>query len=75
MILPWKRPEDEELCDRPLKQSEFPAWASNNDYVKYYSPTNTYLGQLYFYFISFPIINYIFEIKNRFITISYRFRI
>ena len=45
MVLPWKRPEDEEICDRPLKQNEFPAWASNNDYIKYYSPTNTFLGK------------------------------
>ncbi|XP_066960188.1 Na(+)/H(+) exchanger beta-like isoform X4 [Macrobrachium rosenbergii] len=43
ILLPWKRPEDEEMCDKPLRQSEFPAWASNKEYVGYYSPSNTFL--------------------------------
>ncbi|KAK3869209.1 hypothetical protein Pcinc_025474 [Petrolisthes cinctipes] len=43
-VLPWKRPEAEEVCDRPLKQSEFPPWASNKEYVNYYSPSNTFIG-------------------------------
>lgn len=44
VLLPWKRPEDEVMCDKPLRQSEFPAWASNKEYVGYYSPSNTFLG-------------------------------
>ncbi|XP_064081390.1 sodium/hydrogen exchanger 3-like isoform X2 [Macrobrachium nipponense] len=43
ILLPWKRPEDEDICDKPLRQSEFPAWASNKEYVGYYSPSNTFL--------------------------------
>ncbi|MPC41541.1 hypothetical protein E2C01_035140 [Portunus trituberculatus] len=45
-VLPWKRPEDEEVCQMPVKQNEFPAWASNKEYVNYYSPSNTFLGEL-----------------------------
>lgn len=75
-MLPWKRPEDEQVCDRPLRQSEFPPWASNKEYVNYYSPSNTFLGKqlscsLYYclsfsclmhYFGSdFPIITLIIE--------------
>lgn len=45
VTLPWKRPEDEVVCDQPLRQSEFPGWASNKEYVCYDSPTNTFLGK------------------------------
>nr|AJO70195.1 sodium-hydrogen exchanger 3 [Cherax cainii] len=41
--LPWKRTDD---SDRPVQQTEFPAWASNKEYLLYYSPSNTLLGGL-----------------------------
>ncbi|XP_060520653.1 sodium/hydrogen exchanger 3 isoform X4 [Cylas formicarius] len=44
MMLPWKR--DEEENSAPLQQSEFPAWASNKEYLAYNSPSATFLGGL-----------------------------
>ncbi|XP_068893583.1 Na(+)/H(+) exchanger protein 2-like isoform X4 [Tenebrio molitor] len=43
-MLPWKR--DEEEGSVPLQQSEFPAWASNKEYLAYNSPSATFLGGL-----------------------------
>ncbi|XP_063919693.1 sodium/hydrogen exchanger 3 isoform X4 [Zophobas morio] len=43
-MLPWKR--DEEEGSAPLQQSEFPAWASNKEYLAYNSPSATFLGGL-----------------------------
>lgn len=40
-VLPWKRQDDEGLV---LKQNEFPAWASNKEYLAYNSPSATFLG-------------------------------
>lgn len=56
VLLPWKRPEDEVMCDKPLRQSEFPAWASNKEYVGYYSPSNTFLGALVYLLVSFSLV-------------------
>lgn len=39
--LPWKRNEDE---TEGLQQNEFPAWASNKEYLAYNSPSATFLG-------------------------------
>jgi len=45
--LPWKRDEDEEdESSFAVRQNEFPAWATNKDYLAYNSPTNTFLGKL-----------------------------
>ncbi|KAF5273248.1 hypothetical protein FQA39_LY07579 [Lamprigera yunnana] len=44
-MLPWKR-DDEDECSAPLQQSEFPAWASNKEYLAYNSPSATFLGGL-----------------------------
>ncbi|KOB75872.1 Sodium/hydrogen exchanger [Operophtera brumata] len=41
-MLPWKREEAE--GSGALKQSEFPAWASNKEYLAYNSPSATFLG-------------------------------
>ncbi|CAH2981412.1 unnamed protein product [Chilo suppressalis] len=41
-MLPWKREEAEGAG--ALKQSEFPAWASNKEYLAYSSPSATFLG-------------------------------
>ncbi|XP_044766575.1 sodium/hydrogen exchanger 3 isoform X3 [Coccinella septempunctata] len=41
-MLPWKRGEEENSA--PLQQSEFPAWASNKEYLAYNSPSATFLG-------------------------------
>ncbi|XP_039755511.1 sodium/hydrogen exchanger 3 isoform X2 [Pararge aegeria] len=41
-MLPWKREEAEGTT--ALKQSEFPAWASNKEYLAYSSPSATFLG-------------------------------
>nr|XP_014086942.1 uncharacterized protein LOC106615301 isoform X12 [Bactrocera oleae] len=40
--LPWKRQGDE-LTDA-VQQNEFPAWASNKEYLAYNSPSATFLG-------------------------------
>ncbi|GBP40080.1 hypothetical protein EVAR_33654_1 [Eumeta japonica] len=40
-MLPWKR---EESDSGALKQSEFPSWASNKEYLAYSSPSATFLG-------------------------------
>ncbi|KAG7295947.1 hypothetical protein JYU34_021036 [Plutella xylostella] len=42
-MLPWKR-EEAEGAGCALKQSEFPAWASNKEYLAYSSPSATFLG-------------------------------
>uniref|UniRef100_A0A7G3B1K8 Sodium/hydrogen exchanger n=1 Tax=Lutzomyia longipalpis TaxID=7200 RepID=A0A7G3B1K8_LUTLO len=42
-VLPWKRGE-EEGENGALKQNEFPAWASNKEYLAYNSPSATFLG-------------------------------
>ncbi|KAK9753379.1 hypothetical protein QE152_g3433 [Popillia japonica] len=44
-VLPWKR-NDETEGSAPLQQSEFPAWASNKEYLAYNSPSATFLGGL-----------------------------
>ena len=46
-VLPWKR-DDEGESTCPLKQSEFPAWCSNKEYLAYSSPSATFLGILLF---------------------------
>lgn len=45
--LPWKRDEDE---GGALKQNEFPAWASNKEYLAYNSPSATFLGNFLLYY-------------------------
>lgn len=42
-MLPWKREEAEGAG--ALKQSEFPSWASNKEYLAYSSPSATFLGE------------------------------
>ncbi|XP_061714974.1 sodium/hydrogen exchanger 3 isoform X11 [Cydia pomonella] len=42
-MLPWKREEGEGYSGA-LKQSEFPSWASNKEYLAYSSPSATFLG-------------------------------
>lgn len=42
--LPWKRNDGENEDGGPLKQNEFPAWASNKEYLAYNSPSATFLG-------------------------------
>ncbi|XP_037918571.1 sodium/hydrogen exchanger 3 isoform X8 [Hermetia illucens] len=44
--LPWKRNDGENEDGGPLKQNEFPAWASNKEYLAYNSPSATFLGGL-----------------------------
>lgn len=46
-VLPWKR-DDEAEGSAPLQQSEFPAWASNKEYLAYNSPSATFLGKQLF---------------------------
>lgn len=53
--LPWKRNEDDA---EGLQQNEFPAWASNKEYLAYNSPSATFLGKyanshLFFLFFEF----------------------
>ncbi|KAK7873404.1 hypothetical protein R5R35_000199 [Gryllus longicercus] len=42
--LPWKRGDDSDATAGPVKQSEFPAWCSNKEYLAYSSPSATFLG-------------------------------
>lgn len=42
-MLPWKREEAE--GSGAVKQSEFPSWASNKEYLAYSSPSATFLGK------------------------------
>ncbi|KAJ8894774.1 hypothetical protein PR048_000081 [Dryococelus australis] len=44
-MLPWKR-DDEGESTFPVKQSEFPAWCSNKEYLAYSSPSATFLGNI-----------------------------
>lgn len=44
-MLPWKRGDEGSSA---LKQSEFPSWASNKEYLAYNSPSATFLGNLSF---------------------------
>lgn len=47
-VLPWKRDDsDSVLSGGPVKQSEFPAWCSNKEYIAYSSPSATFLGKNY----------------------------
>lgn len=43
MMLPWKRDSDDDSA--PIQQNEFPAWASNKEYLAYNSPSATFLGK------------------------------
>ncbi|XP_066991371.2 sodium/hydrogen exchanger 3 isoform X2 [Anabrus simplex] len=43
-MLPWKRDDDGDMNACPLKQSEFPPWCSNKEYLAYSSPSATFLG-------------------------------
>lgn len=44
--LPWKRGEDDKEDSGAIQQTEFPAWATNKDYLAYNSPSATFLGNL-----------------------------
>lgn len=48
--LPWKRDGDDEEDPEAgaLQQNEFPAWASNKEYLAYNSPSATFLGEFIF---------------------------
>lgn len=45
--LPWKRNENDPEAGA-LQQNEFPAWASNKEYLAYNSPSATFLGRALF---------------------------
>lgn len=42
--MPWKRDDEDDDNGGALKQNEFPAWASNKEYLAYNSPSATFLG-------------------------------
>lgn len=44
--LPWKRDDEDDADGGAIKQHEFPAWASNKEYLAYNSPSATFLGNL-----------------------------
>lgn len=44
--LPWKRDDEDGAEGGAIKQHEFPAWASNKEYLAYNSPSATFLGNL-----------------------------
>lgn len=43
--LPWKRDDEDDAEGGAIKQHEFPAWASNKEYLAYNSPSATFLGK------------------------------
>lgn len=43
--LPWKRNDNGDEDEGPTKQTEFPAWVSNKEYLAYNSPSATFLGK------------------------------
>lgn len=45
--LPWKRDDEDDDNGGALKQNEFPAWASNKEYLAYNSPSATFLGKTF----------------------------
>lgn len=54
--MPWKRGDDDDSENGARQQNEFPAWASNKEYLAYNSPSATFLGEFffnYFYFLLF----------------------
>ena len=56
--LPWKRNEDDA---EGLQQNEFPAWASNKEYLAYNSPSATFLGKFLIQFLMFSLFRlYVF---------------
>lgn len=44
--LPWKRSDENVADGGAIKQNEFPAWASNKEYIAYNSPSATFLGNV-----------------------------
>lgn len=42
--LPWKRDGDEKEENGAMRQTEFPSWANNKEYLAYNSPSATFLG-------------------------------
>lgn len=48
-VLPWKRGDDDDSENGARQQNEFPAWASNKEYLAYNSPSATFLGEFYFF--------------------------
>lgn len=57
-MLPWKREEMEGSGCGALKQSEFPAWASNKEYLAYSSPSATFLGKFILLVLDFNTLFY-----------------
>lgn len=55
--LPWKRDDEDDDNGGALKQNEFPAWASNKEYLAYNSPSATFLGMYN------PVFQFIFIYK------------
>lgn len=43
--LPWKRSDEDGEDSGPIKQTEFPSWANNKEYLSYNSPSATFLGK------------------------------
>ena len=43
-VLPWMRQSEDDVCEAPLKQREFPAWLKNEEYMPHGSPSSDILG-------------------------------
>lgn len=54
-VLPWKRGDESD--EGALQQSEFPAWASNKEYLAYNSPSATFLGKCFVIYIIYVYIH------------------
>jgi hypothetical protein len=44
--LPWKRstPDQQLVCEAPLKQREFPAWLKNESYIPHGDPSEAVMA-------------------------------
>lgn len=56
--LPWKRDDEDDDNGGALKQNEFPAWASNKEYLAYNSPSATFLGKIFLLILDFCFQNF-----------------
>lgn len=68
--LPWKRNDNGDEDDGPIKQNEFPAWVSNKEYLAYNSPSATFLGKCAWSVMQQLLISFLRK-SQRFWFISY----
>lgn len=76
--LPWKREENDKNDGGGLQQNEFPAWASNKEYLAYNSPSATFLGKNTFIDFNYLIFKYtttVIESLQRNYTVHFIYKV